>query len=745
MLRVRLLGEITAVRDGEPVALSRPHRRLLAYLALHPGPHERDALAARFWPDLPSARANLRTAVWTLRRSLGDDAVHATRTTVALVPASCDVNEIDATAFDAEPCPELDDDWAGVARAEHRRRRVASLDARAAAAGDPAEAVRWSARRCALTPLDEPAHRALIERLAAAGDRAGALVTGRDLARRMRVELGVGPAPATRALLARLSGPAGGGPGGGAGLPPMFGRGPELGALTAAWSAARTGHGQVVLVTGEAGIGKTRLVRELARRADNAGARVAVGAGLDVGGEAPLAMWHELARALVAAVPAPPERAGWPTELGRLAPDLTHALGRRQAPPAVAAPELERLRVFDAVLRLVEWAAAGRPVLLVAEDVHRADRASLALCAHIGRRLAGLPVLFVLTRRDRPVRPDADALLADLAGRGLDVAEVELGPLRHRELAEAVRSAAGAALPGPVVDRVVAAADGNPLLAVETARAAAAGSNAAPPSLRAVVRAALGGLPEPARALAEALAAVGRGMSAAEVAALPALPDVAADAERRVLDSGLVSRERGDLRFRHALLAEAARVDLHDPEGTHLAVALAVEAAAAAGRATSARRRSPGTCSVRAATTWPGRAGSAPPATRGSWARCPRPRPSGPRRCAATPPTPRPAWSSPRCTRGRDGPRRSSGSGRPRSPVCRRRTGSTRGAGEDWSSRPSCATRRSPVPPTRKPRSCSRTTRPPPCARRSCSASRGTRRPSAIRSAAGRCWPTSPR
>ena len=85
--------------------------------------------------------------------------------------------------------------------------------------------------------------------------------------------------------------------------------------------------------------------------------------------------------------------------------------------------------MFDAVLRLVEWAACGRPVLLVAEDVHRADPASMQLCAHIGRRLAAQPVLFVLTRRDKPDRPDADALLADLAGRGVEVAELELGPL----------------------------------------------------------------------------------------------------------------------------------------------------------------------------------------------------------------------------------------------------------------------------------------------------------------------------
>ena len=279
---MRLLGDIAAERDGEPVPLSGPHRRLLAFLALHPGSHERDALAARIWPDLPTARANLRTAVWGLRRALGVDAVETTRTSVALAGAVRDLDEIgpliaggDLSPLDATPCVGLDDDWVAAARAEHLRRCVAALDALAAAAPDPADAARWTARRCALTPLDEPAHRVLIERLAAAGDRAGALVAGRELAERLRGELGVGPAPATRAAIARLRGPAAGPP-----LPPdagspMFGRAAELATLGAAWSAARTGRGQVVLVTGEAGIGKTRLVGELARRADNAGARVA--------------------------------------------------------------------------------------------------------------------------------------------------------------------------------------------------------------------------------------------------------------------------------------------------------------------------------------------------------------------------------------------------------------------------------------------------------------------------------------
>ena len=149
------------------VRLQRP----LVFLALHPGPHERDALAARFWPDLPTARANLRTAVWGLRRALGADAVAATRTSVALSRVVTDVDEVgptiargDLSPLDATPCVGLDDDWAAVARGEHVRRCVAALDALATTAAEPADAARWTARRCALTPLDEPAHRLLIER-----------------------------------------------------------------------------------------------------------------------------------------------------------------------------------------------------------------------------------------------------------------------------------------------------------------------------------------------------------------------------------------------------------------------------------------------------------------------------------------------------------------------------------------------------------------------------------------------------
>jgi len=185
-------------------------------------------------------------------------------------------------------------------------------------------------------------------------------------------------------------------------------------------------------------------------------------------------------------------------------------------------------------------------------------------------------VLFVLTRRDKPDRPAADALLADLAGRGVEAAELELGPLPAAELAAVARSVAD--LSADAVEQVVGAADGSPLLAVESARALAAGRSTPPPNLRAAVRAATGLLPRPARDLAELLAIAGRELSAAELAALP-LADRDA-AEEAALDTGLVCRAGGGLRFRHALLAEAVRADLGAQGRRYEQLALAIEAAA---------------------------------------------------------------------------------------------------------------------------------------------------------------------
>ena len=585
MLRLWLCGRFAAEFDGVPLAMPAGDRvrALIGWLALHPGTHPRAYLAARLWPDVPdaSARASLRTAIWSVRQSWGtaaEQVLDGSRNSIGLrgdqlwVDALAGIPAGEAIGLGAgELLPGVDDDWVHAAREEHRSRLLRAVEELAAAADDDgraADAVAWSRQRCALAPLDEAAHRALLRRLVATGDRAGAVVAARRFSQQLREELGVSPSPATRAVQSQLRTAVS--------LPPrtrLFGRARELAALTAAWKAASEGAGHVVVLTGEAGIGKTSLLAELAHRVGAAGGRMAIGAGIDVGGETPFAAWLELARALVASVPAVQAGASWPAELNRLSPELGSRLGRTEPPAMVAAPELERLRVFESVLRLVEWSCADRPALIALDDAHRADRASLRLTAHIGRRLAGLPLLLVLTRRDRPSRPELDALLSDLAGRAVRITELDIGPIGDRDMA----ALASSVLPmdDDAVRRVIAAAEGNPLLAVESTRALAAGSTAPPPNLRTAVRAALGVLPPPGRTLAGLLAVAGRPLTRAELDGLGVvgLPD----AEEAGTESGLLVRRGSRLGFRHALLREAVYADLADPMPLHDRVAAALD------------------------------------------------------------------------------------------------------------------------------------------------------------------------
>ena len=228
MLRVELLGELTLELDGRKLELpaSRRARSLLALLALERRTHPRGQLAARFWPDVleESARTSLRSALSALRRALGADAdryLLATREGVALAGPDevwTDVGEFERLIADGqledaialsrgELLEDLDDDWVYERRDEHRRRVAALLERMAAsaeAAGNLAAAVALTRRQVALDPLSEEAHRELIGRLAANGDRSAALTTYRRLADRFASELAIVPSPATRELVERI-------------------------------------------------------------------------------------------------------------------------------------------------------------------------------------------------------------------------------------------------------------------------------------------------------------------------------------------------------------------------------------------------------------------------------------------------------------------------------------------------------------------------------------------------------------
>jgi DNA-binding SARP family transcriptional activator len=566
MLHVRLLGELQADLDGRRVEAPASRRAwaLLGWLALHPGDHPRGTVAARFWPEVmdSSARASLRSAAWALRRALGsDEALVGGRdriglrcvTDVAEFDAYCGAGRLeDAVALYRGPLlADLDEDWVLEARDEQAERFAAALARLAAAAPDPATAVGYARRRLALDPLDEEAARDLMVRQVQAGDRAAALSTYSRIADRLRTNLGLAASAETRALAASVRAAEPSAATAPTLDPPVVGRAAEQARLLAVWAQAREGAGAVALLSGEGGIGKTRLALDLLAHAETA--RTARATAVDLGGGAPpFGPWAELLAGLARQLDPPPAAAEWPEELGRLAPSLPRRLGRAPAKPSDVPPDLARARLFEAAVELAEHATQDRPLVLLLDDVHLADAPTLELVAYLARRIRELPVLLVLTRRMVPRRDAVDGLIRAAIAAGVTATEIELAPLGHADVERLVGS-----LPAAERQRVIAAADGNPLLALESARAAARGDTGPPASLRGAVRAAIATLGEAARRTAELAAVAGRDLDRAELAAL-ADPETVLQAG----DCGLFVNVDGRFGYRHALLRDAVYADL---------------------------------------------------------------------------------------------------------------------------------------------------------------------------------------
>jgi DNA-binding SARP family transcriptional activator/tetratricopeptide (TPR) repeat protein len=577
MLRLRIVDRMEAEVDGAAVAMPPGERAcaLIGWLALHPGRHPRREVAASLWPEMPNDRAlaNLRTALWAVHRSWGPAAryVEATRSGVGLV---ADDVWVDALQDDAQAdgllLPGLADEWAASARDERRHAALAALAERADAAeraGDLPEAVRLTRELCRRCPIDEGAHRSLLQRLLLTGDRASAVEASREFARRLATELGVRPSVPTRAVHARARAGVARSP-----RPQLFGRADEVAGLTRLWHRAARGDGQVVVLVGEAGIGKSSLVAELTHRVEASGGIVAATVGADAAARTPFSAWLELCDALAASVPPVPEDAGWPRELNRLSPGLGGRLGHPEPPTSVTAPELERLRVFESVLRLVEWSCAHRPTMVVLDDAHRVDAASLRLTAHVARRVAALPALLVVAHRGGALPMELATLLADLTVRG-PVVEVPVRPLDApavEALAASVQS-----LGTDAVHKVVAAAEGNPLLVVASSQALAQGGAGPPPNLRSAVRASCSRLPPGGVQLVQLLAVAGRPLSPPELDRLGI--DRIDALEEAAAAEGLLVRRGGSLGFRHELLRAAVSAEIVDPVRLHDRIAAAVD------------------------------------------------------------------------------------------------------------------------------------------------------------------------
>jgi len=587
MLRVRAFGPLALEVDGRAVpeiAGLRP-RSVLAWLLLHPGAHARARVAAQFWPGVldTSARASLRSALWTIRGALdavgGGDYLATDRDSVGIaerLQREVDVERFDGLCGSERPdeleralelarsplLTDLADDWVLEARDDCAERAAAAalrLAELAEAAGDLHRAAAWTRRALVHARLDEATHRLLVRRLAGAGERAQAIAALRRFETLLAAEFGTAPSPQTRLLAAELSAPAERAvPAGASPTPrPLVGRQEELARLASAWRAAERGRGGVAVIAGPAGIGKTTLAGELARVAEAGGALCVAGAALDLDGAPPFAAWLGALGALVAAVPPPPATAAWAADLARLCPAVEQRWARAADAP-MAEPALGRARLFESVLQALEWAAAQRPLVVLLEDLHRADGSSLALLAHAGRRLGGVRALILTTRRSAP-RPELDAALDALAQAQAAVAEVVLGPLPERDV-EAIVERTAPRLGAGARRRVIAAAEGNPLLAVQGARAALGGQDPAQ-ALRGFVRGPRERLPAGARLLVDLAAVAARPLElgeAAELVGAERFLDAVGDAAA----AGLLESDERRLRFPHALVREACHAEI---------------------------------------------------------------------------------------------------------------------------------------------------------------------------------------
>ena len=334
----------------------------------------------------------------------------------------------------------------------------------------------------------------------------------------------------------------------------FVGRAGELGELERALDATRAGTGAAVLVAGEAGIGKTRLASEVARRARGAGFEVFVGRSIDlVGTELPYLPFAEALRPL-----------GEPWRAARQAPG-------------------SQLRVFEETLALLTGRAAAAPVLLVLEDLHWADTSTLDLVVFLAHNLGDRPVLLLATyRADEPASAGPMRRLAEGARRSGSALVLELGPLGRDELTALLAARVGVSLPAATAEAIAARSEGNPFFAEELLAASGGQGVELPEALRDLLLQRVARLDHPTQAVLRLAAAAGREVGYPLLRAAVDLPDGALrDSLRAAVEGGVLAAEpeTGSFRFRHALLAEAIYATILPGEREELHARLAAELA----------------------------------------------------------------------------------------------------------------------------------------------------------------------
>lgn len=511
---LQLLGAFELRRESRPVAApAKKAQALLAYLALPPGRrHQREALTALLWSNVPDkqARQNFRQTVSRLRKvftAARNPGLVVDGDTVRLEPSAVDVDVVSFERLLRKGTPEAlesavalyqgplleglhvaeapFEEWFRTERERLRERTLealAKLLRRQLTRGPLESAVQTATRLLTLDPLQEEVHRTLMRLCIRQRRRAAALRQYQSCVEILRRELGIEPDSETqrlyREILQQRAGRSAGAqaavtapvtaPGA-----PLIAREAELARLQAWLREMWRRRGRLVLLTGEAGIGKSRLLQELVAGAARQGARVLTGRAYETEQILPFRPWVDALRGgqvlgdlegLSLRTPT------WRQELARLFPELAEP-GTR--PPIT--PE-SHVRLFELIDELVARLASQQPVLMILEDLHWADEMSLRLLSFSGRRASSRALLLVGTAREEELAeaPMLRRLLQDPA-QASDIEHLPLSPLSEtgttRLVRALVRAGSSQSQLARLAQEVWAISEGNPFVIVETVRA----------------------------------------------------------------------------------------------------------------------------------------------------------------------------------------------------------------------------------------------------------------------------------
>ena len=523
VLECYVLGGFEVRYGSEPISLppTVKSRSLLAYLILHRHrPQPRDHLADLFWGNRPQrkARQSLSTALWHIRRAVPSaDMLVSTTHTVQVHPQIdvwVDVEEFDRL-MQAPPPKRVDarierlqkavdlyrgnllegyhDDWL---MSERYRLEVLFLQALSQlmacyeAQGNAQATLEMGLRLLSLAPLHEEAHRGVMRAYCQLGQRNAALQHYERCRQVIRQELGIEPAQETTNLYQAIQqarehptisspslpsctitipsgspplAPAFAGP---PDASPFVGRADEMCLLHECWERAAQGEGHSVLISGEPGIGKTRLVEEFGNLVHQQGYRVIKVHCYEYEHALPFAPLADLARALLADTGSDvlPSLSPWQrATLAELVPEIEIENTLRSSWLGYG----DQTRLFTTLTELLVKAARRIPLLLIVEDVHWASPIVLTWMHHLARHISSAPLLVLFTYR--PNEPTSAPALVALSHQLHQQGVATIIHLK-RLTREALRCWMNG-LPGSLVDEMYRHTEGNPLFVLETLRA----------------------------------------------------------------------------------------------------------------------------------------------------------------------------------------------------------------------------------------------------------------------------------